>query len=203
MRQTIVIDGSSRPIDALEELVDVGLSQAAGTLAKTLHTKVRLQAPCVELLSWPELRQEIEHPGEDQLVSVQFGFQGPFRGASALVLPTADASKLVATLTGYETHSFDLDWIRIGTLTEVGNIVLNGVMGAIGGVLNRRLSYSIPTCTEFMADNTLTRHNGNPEAMGLLAPTRFMTEQLEIEGQIILISEVGWFDTLVTAIDTH
>jgi chemotaxis protein CheC len=93
--------------------------------------------------------------------------------------------------------------VRVGTLSEVGNIVLNGVMGSIGNILKQHISYTIPTYIEDSIENLLTLDsNINPPPNTiLLVRIRFMIQQLQIEGDIILLFEVGSFTALLAAID--
>ena len=176
-------------IDVLKELINIGVGRAAGMLNDMLQSRVLLQVPYVKIFTPATLQAEIEELGSEKLSTVRLTFKGPFSGIASLVFPPDSAGKLVDVLTGEEPGETDLDSIRIGTLTEVGNIILNGVMGSIGNVLEKHINYSVPTYLE------------NNIGQLLLAHTRFSIEQLQIEGDIILLFEVGSFDALLEAID--
>ncbi len=107
----------------------------------------------------------------------------------------------MAVLTGEEIGTPDLDSVRAGTLSEVGNIVLNGIMGSFGNILDQHISYSIPTYVEDTIDNLLALNGATINPIVILARTRFKIEQLQVEGNIILLFEVGSFDALVAAVD--
>ena len=92
---------------------------------------IELDVPVVKVLEPRELPQELENLARDPLAAVQLNFRGPFSGSAALAFPPDSAAKLVAILVGEEPEGADLDAIRVGTLTEVGNIVINGVMGKL------------------------------------------------------------------------
>jgi chemotaxis protein CheC len=92
--------------------------------------------------------------------------------------------------------------VRVGTLSEVGNIVINGVMGSIANVLKLQINYTLPTYTEDNIENLITPPSTAPDVTVVLAHTRFTIEHLQIEGDIILIFEVGSFSALMKAIDT-
>ncbi len=74
---------------------------------------------------------------------MQLTFKGSFAGTASLVFPTESAAKLVTVLTDDGMDSSDLDAIRIGTLTKVGNIFLNGVMGIVSNELKRHIRFSV------------------------------------------------------------
>jgi chemotaxis protein CheC len=188
-------------IDVLKELINIGVGRAAGMLNDMLQSRVQLQVPYVKIFSPDTLKEEMGQLGDNKLSTVRLTFKGPFSGIASLVFPPDSAAKLVDVLTGEEPGFADLDAIRIGTLTEVGNIILNGVMGSMGNVLQQHINYSVPTYLEDNIESLLLPNNAETNRMILLAHTRFTIEQLQIEGDIILLFEVGAFDALLAAID--
>ncbi|MCZ0898314.1 chemotaxis protein CheC [Microcoleus vaginatus] len=193
---------STRQLDALQELVNIGIGQAAGVLNDMIDSPIRLQIPYLQILTPTDVEEELEqHLNGEQIAAVQLKFTGSFGGIAQLVFPTNSAALLVTMLTGEEVGTHDLDSVKIGTLSEVGNIVINGVMGAISNVLQQRLNYSIPTYSEGTIASLLISGGLATDTVVLLAQTSFMIERLHIEGDIILIFNVNSFDTLLTAIN--
>ena len=189
-------------LDALRELINIGIGRAAKVLSEMVNARILLQVPFIKLLTPENLRREMGHMGEGLLAAVRLGFKGPFSGTAALVFPPDSASKLVAILTGEGMGTPDLDSVRVGTLSEVGNIVINGVMGSIANVLKLQINYTLPTYTEDNIENLVTPIDTVPDATVVLAHTRFTVEQRHIEGDIILIFELGSFSVLMNAINT-
>lgn len=188
-------------IDALQELVNIGVGRAASVLTEMVEARISLQIPYIEVLSPENLKGQLETRfNEDYFAAVQLGFTGAFCGTAGLVFPTESASQLVAVLTGEEPGTPELDAVRIGTLSEIGNIVINGVMGSIGNVLRQHLDYAIPVYLEGAIENLLKSGEKSKIAI-LLAQARFKIEQLHIVGDIILIFEVKSFDALLEAIN--
>lgn len=189
-------------LDALKELINVGVGQAAGMLNEMIEFRIRLQVPIVRLLTPLELQTELSgRLGPDQLASVQLAFSGSFGGTAQLVFPTESAANLVAILTGEEPESPDLDSLKIGTLTEVGNIVINGVMGCISNMLTQPLHYSVPVYLEEDIKHLASlKEEVNSNITVLLAQASFDVEELQITGDIVLFFGVGSFDALLDAI---
>jgi chemotaxis protein CheC len=188
-------------IDALRELVNIGVGQAAGVLNQMLRSHIRLQVPHARVLSLSELKEEMEELGAETLSAVQLMFNGPSSGIASLAFPTDSAVKFVDILVGEESGIPDFDSIKIGTLTEVGNIVLNGVMGSIGNILNQRIGYSVPTYIEDSVKGLLGLGGPDPSTTVLWAQTRFTIEQYQITGDVILLFEMGSLDVLLATID--
>lgn len=188
-------------IDVLKELINIGIGRAASVLNEMVRFHVKLQVPFVKILSPQELQKEMEMLGRYRIAAVRLNFKGPFSGTAALVFPPDSASKLVSVLTGEELGTPDLDSVRAGTLTEVGNIVINGVMGSIGNLLKQYINYSIPAYVEDTIENLLITNGGGEDATVLLVRTRFTIQQLQIEGDVILLFEVGSFDAVLSAVN--
>lgn len=134
------------------------------------------------------------------LSAVRLGFKEPFAGNAWLVFPTESARKLVALLTEEGTPSSDLDEIRVGTLTEVGNILLSCVMGAIGDEIRQRISYSIPSYVEDTVGGLLASGVRDAIRAVIWVEVRFSVEKHQLSGDIILIFDVGSLDILLGAI---
>ena len=193
---------TDRQLDALQELVNIGIGQAAGILNDMIDSPIRLQIPYLQILTPNDVQEQLEeHLNGEQISAVQLKFTGSFGGIAQLVFPTNSAATLVTMLTGEEAGTHDLDAVKIGTLSEVGNIVINGVMGAISNVLQQRLNYSIPNYMEGTIASLLVSGGLSADTIVLLAQTRFIIEKLHIEGDIILIFNVSSFDTLLAAIN--
>lgn len=187
--------------DALRELINIGVGSAAGMLSEMIPFRIQLQIPQVEVVSALELQNELKQRlGTDPISAVKLGFSGSFAGGAQLVFPTESAATLVAVLTGEEEGDPELDALKVSTLSEVGNIVINGVMGAIGNVLNRPLDYAVPSYAEEEVSHLIPNTKSEEEGTVLLAPARFTIEELQVQGDILIFFDVGSFEVLLEAI---
>ncbi len=190
-----------RHLDALSELMNIGVGRAAGMLNQMLGSPIELVVPTVKIVKISELADELGQGPGDSFAFVRLRFQGPIQGTAALVFPPDSAALLVAALTGEEPGTPDLDSVRAGTLSEVGNIVINGVMGSLGNLLHLPLTYELPTYFEGVPEHILHHRILNETPTMLLAHTRFAVRDLEIQGTIVLVFEVRSFDALLQAVD--
>ena len=188
-------------IDSLKEMVNIGVGHAAGVLNAMLDSRVKLHVPVVELLSHEELESKIQSMGRGDLSSVRIGFRGPFSGNASLVFPGEGAIKLVSILTGSDPNSSAVYEMRASTLTELGNIVLNGVMGAIGNELKLHVFYSVPIYLDNPFDVLLSNAQTQFDTNVVWVQTSFNIETESIVGDIILVFEVGSLDLLLAAVN--
>jgi len=184
-------------LDILQELINIGVGRAAGMLNQMVNTHIQLQVPVLRVLTPGELSQLYAGRANSVFSAVQLSFTGQFAGISALIFPPESASKLVWVVLGREALPDD-DFMRAGTLQEVGNIVLNGVMGSIANILKEPLRFSPPDYIE--AD--IAGIVGCEGTMILVARTQFSMKDHLIEGEVLIIFSLSSFDSLLTAIDS-
>lgn len=192
-----------KQIDALTELFNIGIGRGASILNTMLNSNIRLQVPFVKVLSPMELKSEMEKFGGNRIAAVDLRFEGKFSGTAQLIFPADTAGALVTTLVGEEPTDLDIDSIRAGTLCEVGNVVLNGVMGTIANLLELQFSFSLPGYVEETADNLFSTDIINSSNVIVFARTRFVIEELDIEGDILLFLEVKALHELLEAIEYY
>lgn len=192
-------------IDALKEIVNIGIGKAANTLNMMTGKHIELHVPEVKLLLNDDLINEINDKNNNlALSSINLNFKGTINGSARLIFPTESASKLVATFTDESDNSIDdLDTIRSATLSEIGNIVLNSLIGTISNLLKINLTYTPPNYSESPLDKILSVDSKNYEASNLFARTKFSIAELQISGDFVLFFAVGSLDNLLKLINEN
>jgi chemotaxis protein CheC len=189
-------------LEVLQELINIGIGKAAGMLNEMLDTHIILQVPIIRIISQQDIEGELGELSGNTLSAVRMRFKGSFSGNALLLFPPDSANNLVSVLTGEDSFEDDMDAIRTGTLTEIGNILINCVMGSISNAFGKQLSYSVPSYIEDSLLNMLQRNNEDARnATIILASTHFIIEEHLINGDIILFFEVGSFDALLDCIE--
>lgn len=191
-------------LDAFKELVNIGVGRAAAALNEMLDSPIILEVPEVCLVSYGDLTLHVEADGADQdsnFSCVQLCFNGAFSGVAALVFPPASAVKLVCALTGEEPETPGLNGVMAGTLSEVGNILINCVIGTIGNILEKPFDFVLPNYIQGrMSDLIGVEHQACTNGI-LLVKTHFKVQESHVNGTILLVFETASFDALLDAID--
>jgi len=191
-------------LDALQEIINIGVGHGANALHIMSQSLVSLQPPLLEVLTPDELQAQIEEKtGGESLSVVDLPFRGSFSGTAELVIPSIHAYKLVTKLTNEEQTDLTPPAVQAGTLTEVGNVVLNAVLGTISNLLGFSLRYSMPYYMEGNIQSIAPHNMGTYGTAIIFARTPFGLDELEIQGDIILFIEIASFDQLLTAIDNY
>jgi chemotaxis protein CheC len=130
--------------DALTELVNLGISQAAGNLAQMVREEVTLSVPKVTLLSREEAIRTLSDREAKNLVAVHQVFEGDITGRALLIFPEAKSLELVRAVVGGELSIEEIIELEQEALAETGNVILNGCIATIANQLQRSLRISLP-----------------------------------------------------------
>jgi chemotaxis protein CheC len=189
--------------DILIELLNIGMGKAASQFNEMLERPVEIKVPTVKLLRMDQLQEEeVELEFDKFISSVSMEFSGFISGKTALVFPPKSAQKLVEALTGEEPGSPEMDSVTVETLSEIGNIVINSVMGSLSNSLGNRLGYSTPTYIEDSLSKVAIANLNDSDQVILLAEVAFWISDLEISGEIILTFGLGSLDKLTAILDS-
>lgn len=193
--------------DALTELVNIGVGRAAAVLSELCGERVEVSVPHVLICQLPEVGQHLSAEQDVLATLVLQDFQGGLSGRAVLALPRSSSLKL-GQLLGHMTHlpcESDLDLREI--LTEVGNLVLNSVLGSIGNTAHARLLCSVPELVTpaepvSVLANYLLRQDRAEHGV-FVANVHFHVARLAIQGSIVVLFEcdgiVALLDSLIAA----
>jgi chemotaxis protein CheC len=185
--------------DALKEVLNIGVGKAANILNSMLNSHILLNIPEVEIMQNNKMKYLA---GTDKMAIVDLPFQGKLNGVSKLVFPYESSRKLVHILTEFDDKSYDSDFdaVSSGTLSEIGNIILNSIMGMFSNIFDLSLHYTLTSFHEETFDEIFKYLDGKDNKI-IVAHISFTIETLDIKGEIILIFETGSFDNLITMIN--
>lgn len=187
--------------DALREIINIGVGRSAASLNQFLNKRISLQVPDVEVLSYDQVKMRFSTMQNAKLSIVKMGFKGELTGLSELVFPTKGAAEIVRLIGDSSDGTDALDnQIKTNILTEIGNVILNALIGTLSNLLKTRMRYTIPQYFECepnqLIDNNLTASN-----YVIYAETHFRVVNEDITGSFILFLEVGSFERLSTMLN--
>lgn len=194
------MEPTDKQINALKELFNIGVRRGAAVLDSMLNAHIRLEVPSLLIISPKDLMGALDDYQSDRISAVGMDFEGKVTGTSHLVFLKNAASALVRALVGNESTESDYDTIRDGTLCEVGNIVLNAVLGSIANLLQLDFRYSIPSYTEENIESLLGADQGDTDEKVLLARTSFKIDELHIKGEIVIFMKIRAIADLLKAL---
>lgn len=131
-------------LDALTELVNLGVSNAALGLREMVQEEVLLSVPNVSIVTREQAITNLGQRNANRLVAVHQNFEGDIRGRALLIFPEAQSMELVRAVVGSDLSLEDLMELEQEALAETGNVLLNGCLGTIANSLERSLRISLP-----------------------------------------------------------
>ena len=197
------MDLSPLQTDAIREIVNMGTGNAANILYKMFDSRVKLHIPEIKIVKSDDIVAEMNVKDTASVSAVNLSFRGKFSGTAKLIFPTESATKLVEFFAEEDTEENEMDEIRSSTLEEIGNIVLNSLIGTIGNTLELMLSYAIPTYSEGDYSVLLKVKGSGIDDYTMLAHTRFQMSELDIKGDFILLFEIGSLNEFINLINDY
>ena len=131
-------------LDALTELVNLGVSKAAFSLREMIGQQVILSVPSVEMIARARAIELLSKNEPNKLVAVHQVFEGDITGRALLIFPETRSLELVRAVTKGALPLEDILELEHEALAETGNIILNGCLATIANLLQRTLKISLP-----------------------------------------------------------
>jgi chemotaxis protein CheC len=182
---------SELELDAITELVNLGVSRAATNLALMVHEEVVLTVPKVALLSRQEAIRTLSERESKHLVAVHQVFEGDFAGRALLIFPEERSLELVRCVVGSELSLEEIIELEQEALAETGNVILNSCLATIANSLESNLKISLP---EVLRGEGSRFFNLDPPPIGgttiLFIYINFAVRRRDIEGYIAMMMDM-------------
>lgn len=189
-------------LDALTELVNLGVSRAAKSLREMIGQQVLLSVPSISVVNRSQAVSLLMAREEAKLVAVHQVFEGDITGRVLLIFPETKSLELVRAVAGGELALEDIIELEHEALAETGNIILNGCLATIANMLERSLKMSLPE---------ILRGDG-PEFFDLAPPPAagdvvmflyidFAVHERDINGYIVMLMDMPSLTALKALLD--
>jgi chemotaxis protein CheC len=186
--------------DAVREIFNIGLGRAAATLSELIAMRIEMTVPRVTLRLLDDAGDPRASSPDVPDMAIIEDFRGGIAGRSALVLPHTSGLRLAQLLSGVAEPVDELDLEMSGILTEVGNIMLNSVLGVLANIIGTHLAYSVPHFHGARPVNLLLSHvTPGPRAV-LVADADFWVRNDIIHGSILVAMETREAEAILDAI---
>lgn len=186
----------------IKALLNESVQKSASVLSEMLANKIQLSIPHLYTFHLsPKVKillQEEMKSGD--LKAVVIKFHGEIEGKANFILTSASVENLVSYLTGANPDSKDYLEFLEGTLSEVGNIVLNSICGSVGNKIKAHINYTVPETLEGSFDDTLFYDFNDIRKVVLIGKTTFDISELSIEGMITIQFEEESLKKIIDAI---
>jgi chemotaxis protein CheC len=180
-------------LDALTELVNIGVSRAATSLASMCGEEVALSVPALSVVTPLEAAQMISGASRENLVGVEQDYNGHISGRALLVFPEANSLELVRAVAGGAVSPQNIPSMAPEALLETGNVVLQACLGSLGNMLQSHLDISTPSLIQGSASELLQRISSEGV---VFIYVNFVLRGRQVRGYIALLMDLVAFTAL-------
>lgn len=198
---TVIPTMTELQLDALTELVNLGVSSAATSLSELVREEVVLSVPSVCVVTREEAIANLREHDVRRLVGIHQEFEGDIRGRALLIFPEARSMELIRALVGPDLALDDIMELEQEALAETGNILLNGCLSTMANSLQRNLKISLPEVIH--GDGTDLFSHANADERVLFIYINFAVKQRDIQGFLAMILDLPSLVMLQKLLDAY
>jgi len=175
--------------DALVEVFNIGVGQAASSMSGIVNETVRMSVPSISFMNradagrmlagGPDLAQE-------RICGVSQNYDGAFRTEAILMFPEDKSLEIVRLMVGEAVPLKELTEMEQEAMCEIGNIILNSCVGTLANIFQRELQGSLPRYHLGTSDEILTA-TGSQDDTVLMLHIDFVVERQQIHGYVAFI----------------
>lgn len=177
-------------------------------LSEIVHRKISLQIPKIILPKTEDgelkLSEQFSGMFDGALMVSTISFTKSLKGKANLVFPADKIKQFVTLCSGdgsvppEDTIFTDVDF---DVIREIGNILLNCILGELGNLINIQLSYDLPHVAVYdRIDFSKDIDNGKNHSFMILFVT-FLIDNTEIEGAVVIDLMVESYNELLRLLD--
>lgn len=193
---------SSKQIDAITEIINIGVGKGSASLSQMIDGEILLNVPYVNVISFNDVLEEIRNLGnKDEVHSIEMRFSGEYEGSANVILPEESAKLLASLLIHEDPDSNTIKEMKDGLMIEVGNIILNAIMGSFGNILDAPLDYHMPKSYQGDVDGIYNQLDKERYNEVLVCRTNFSVRGKNISGDILIMYEMKSFNKLSETLD--
>ncbi|MEQ9062300.1 MAG: chemotaxis protein CheC [Gammaproteobacteria bacterium] len=173
--------------DALGEVLNIAMGHAAAALSEMARTEVLMSIPALEVIDAVDyLEQFAGHDEDGLLVTISKEFVGACSGEGTLIFFIEHSMNLVRGILRDEVCAEDDAGLEQEVMTEVGSILLNCCLRAIGAVLGQSFQTSLPRFARGLPAELLPACMSARDGRALVARIDFALRNDDVAGHLAL-----------------
>ena len=200
--------------DALVEIFNIGVGQAAAAMSGIVGEEVTMSVPSITFLSRMEAAQLLEDAhrrsgigsGRDageRICGVSQHYEGAFQTEAILMFPEDKSLEIVRLMVGESVPLAELSEMEQEAMSEIGNIILNSCVGTLANIFQHELHGSLPVYQVGSSDEILDATGSRAETVVMMLHIDFILEKHQIHGYVAFILDVTALHDLKDQIDRY
>lgn len=170
--------------DALAEVFNIGMGQAAAALSSLIQDEVLLSVPHVQVLTVSEAAHQL-NTTNTTLYGVRQPFRGVLNGDALLIFPGHKSLELVRMVAGNAVPAEELGAIEQDAMSEIGNVMLNACIASLSNLLGHTFELDLTSID--VGDSRTILGTRIQNHLVVFLHIRFELKQSEIEGFVVFV----------------
>ncbi len=191
-------------LDALTEIINIGTGRAANSLSEITGSRIELSVPRIQVCGTSAFDEIAKTLDLEFATTVQQRFDGDMSGRALLAFPCGNALELARIVGDIQTTDAEMDEELCGVLEEIGNILLNAILGSIANLLDCDFSYTLPQLCQNTTVAKMIRGSSSEAQSSnlvvLVANTSISIASRDISASFLLLFETGNIESLLSAL---
>jgi chemotaxis protein CheC len=189
--------------DALVEIFNLGVGQAAAAMSRIVNEEVTMSVPMIAFQSRAEVAKTLGSDEGRRICAIAQQFKGAFNTEAFLMFPEEKSLEIVRLMVGQSLSLEELSEMEQEAMSEIGNIILNSCMGTFANASGRELQGSLPTYHVGTGDVILGNSGKEWDGVVLTLKIDFNIEKPQIYGYVAFLLDMPALHDLQRYIDDY
>ncbi|RFP14743.1 MULTISPECIES: chemotaxis protein CheC [unclassified Duganella] len=191
--------------DALIEIFNIGVGQAAASMSAIVNEAVRMSVPSVSFINRTEAARLLngKSPEAESICGVSQHYEGAFATEAILMFPEDKSLEIVRLMVGESVPLKELTEMEQEAMCEIGNIILNSCVGTLANIFQHELHGSLPQYHIGTSDEILVASGSLPDTVVLMLHIDFLLEKHQIHGYVAFVLDVSALHDLKEQINLY
>lgn len=215
-----MIELSALENDALIEIFNIGVGQAAASMSALVAEEVRMSVPSISFIGRAEAarllgsristdadgRTAAHAPlaeGAGRICGVSQHYEGAFDTDAILMFPEDKSLEIVRLMVGESVPLEQLTDMEQEAMCEIGNIILNACIGTLANIFQQELRGSLPAYHVGTSDEILGVSAGAGDSVVLMLHIDFALDKHQIQGYVAFVLDVSALHDLKEQINRY
>jgi len=176
-------------LDALGELLNIGMGSAAASLSTMVQQEVLLTVPVIRIIHQNDVPKQLDDVPPQKVCGVKQTFRGNFSGDALLLFSEEKSLSLVRAVLGDSIPLEELGEMEEEAITEIGNIILNACLSSLANIFKEHLDSEIPQYLNEDIEQLFNVDNDD-DCFVLLLRMSFSIAKQDITGYVTFIMDL-------------
>ena len=189
--------------DALTELFNQGVGQAAAAMSQIVNEEVTMSVPTIQFQTRADCARTLANREGRRICAITQHYEGAFNTEAILMFPEDKSFEIVRLMVGQSLPMEALSEMEQEAMSEMGNIILTSGMSTLANIAGRVLQGSLPVYLVGSSDEILDKPGIQWDGLVLTLKIDFNIERHEIHGYVAFLLDMTALHDLRQYIDGY